>query len=80
MPGDALVIGLAKKVKPKGAADDAEEASEGEDTGSIDDVEQSAAADLADALGADSDKVSAIKSALGDFVEACVKRLKGGDY
>jgi hypothetical protein len=79
MAGDALVIGLAKKVKPKKASDD--EGDEAEDGGmSLDEVEDDAVDEMIEALKGDEPDRESFKSALKDFVVACVKRQGKGDY
>lgn len=65
-------MGLAQEL----ASDDEEEKTPAE-SDSYDKVESSAAADLCEALGVDKGKSGDVKTALGDYVEACVKRLTG---
>lgn len=81
---DAVVIGLAKKVKPK-KADAEEEASADEGEGeemSLDGVEDDAVDELVGALGGGEDvDRKAVKAALHDFVRACMQQhQEGGEY
>lgn len=46
---------------------------------SYDDVGDSAVADLCNALGVPEDKHDAVKSALGDYVKACVEKALGSE-
>lgn len=68
---------LAGKPKKKPPVPDGDEAGEGadEEMGGYDDVEDSAADELASLTGVE-DK-SAFKSALRDYVKACVERAMG---
>lgn len=80
---DALVIGLAKKVKRGGKSSADEEPADDEGEGddkemSLDEAEDSAVDDLLSAI--DEGDKGAAKTALRDFVKACVKRLEKGDY
>jgi hypothetical protein len=78
---DAVVIGLAKKVKRAAPSSGAEP--EGEDEGegmSLDEAEDDAVDELIGELGADKPDPGAVKSALHDFVEACIKRQTKGEY
>lgn len=77
MPGDALVIGLAKKVKRGKASED--DAGEDEDAGmSLDEVEADAYADMVAAQEEGDEEKG--RQALKDFVVACIKRQGKGDY
>lgn len=85
MGPDALVIGLAKKVKrkPKDEEEGGDEPdTEGDDEGmSLDEVEGSAVSDLVEAIDGNGDnREGRIKDALRDFVRACIKREEGGEY
>ena len=80
---DALVIGLAKKVKPKGKSTSDEEGADdsGDDKEmSLDEVEDSAVDDMIAALSGDKPDREAFKTGLRDFVKACVARDEGGEY
>jgi hypothetical protein len=70
----SITVELAKKVKPSKDDGDDDEGETGEGS-SYDDVEDSAADALADAAGVPDDKRDDFKSALGDYVEACFKKL-----
>lgn len=58
-----------------GDGDEAED----KDVKSYGDVEDSAAADLCNALGVPEDKHDAVKSALADYVKACVEKALGSE-
>jgi hypothetical protein len=49
---------------------------EGKELGSYDAVEDDAASELASTLGVSDDKMEAFKSALSDYVAACVRKSK----
>jgi hypothetical protein len=79
---DAVVIGLAKKVK-RGQSSSADEGDDdaADDAGmSLDEAEDDAVGEMAEILGVEEGDRDAFKSALSDFVRACMKRGEGGEY
>lgn len=79
---DAVVIGLAKKVK-RGSSSSGEGPGEddAEDEGmSLDEAEDDAVDEMIGALTGDKPDRDTFKSALRDFVKACVAREEKGGY
>lgn len=65
---------------PMPMADD-DEMAEGESSNPLDEVEDSAASEMADIIGIEAEKIPAFKVALEDFVSACVKQhFRNGKY
>lgn len=71
-----LIVDIAKRAKgDKGKGDKSySESAEGEDGGSYDEVEASAAADMWAAIKDDDEE--GFKSALSDYVAACIEKHK----